>query len=398
MSRTVCGRDIVCALVASALAFSLAGCGGGALGAGSIRASEEREDTYPVALTVECRENLMFSRYDVNVYVDGEVIEVLDHGQTETYDLNLSKGTHKVRFAEKGDDEVDGSAKIVVSESESSPYLTIHCTASQVEVEVEKKAKPPLSQDEADGMPKEEVEKVFEEAGFSNISLEEKRDLALDQRKSSNTVASVTIDGRSSYSKDDEFLTDDKVIIAYHLPADIAMPFSSVSAEGEDYESIVKKLKSAGFENVKSSSKHGSYTVKGLVEEVQVGGGFLPDTHFDEGDKYPYDAEVEVIYSLEPEPEPEEDPKEEESSSTSSFSSFDSEYEAKRTFERYGEILYPYGFKCHWILDLVALEKQGDGSYYIKVGVTIENAYGNTVDTYAQGVVDGNNVRDFWVS
>lgn len=38
------------------------------------------------------------------------------------------------------------------------------------------------------------------------------------------------------------------------------------------------------------------------------------------------------------------------------------------------------------------------GAYFIKVGVTIENAYGNTIRTYAQGVSGNGNVSDFYVS
>lgn len=85
------------------------------------------------------------------------------------------------------------------------------------------------------------------------------------------------------------------------------------------------------------------------------------------------------------------------SSNTSSSDAWDDEREAQQLFESYGEILYPYGFKCHWILDLVACEPQGDGTYYIKVGVTITNEYGTKMDAYAQGIAGNGNVVDFYV-
>jgi len=74
---------------------------------------------------------------------------------------------------------------------------------------------------------------------------------------------------------------------------------------------------------------------------------------------------------------------------TQSSSGFLDKNAAISAFEEYGASLYPYGFKCHWIADLIDEEQSSDGSWYFKVGVTIKNEYGTKVDAVATGIVGG---------
>lgn len=77
-------------------------------------------------------------------------------------------------------------------------------------------------------------------------------------------------------------------------------------------------------------------------------------------------------------------------------------YKARLAFEHYGEAIYPYGFKCHWITALRAEEQASDGSWFFKVGVTITNQYGTKMDTIAECKIGGTTaypvVKDFYVS
>lgn len=74
---------------------------------------------------------------------------------------------------------------------------------------------------------------------------------------------------------------------------------------------------------------------------------------------------------------------------------------AQDGFERYGESAYPYGFKPHWLLGVLAFNKNDDGSYFIKVEVTITNEYGTKLKTNVEGTVSGTDdypiVNDFYV-
>lgn len=116
---------------------------------------------------------------------------------------------------------------------------------------------------------------------------------------------------------------------------------------------------------------------------------FASDT-FEEGVEFDYGTTVKLYYNeIQTNGESQED---------TGIDEWDLEWAARKDFETYGKILYPYGFKCHWILDLVTCEPQGDGTYFIKVGVTITNEHGTKRDTYAQGIAGNGNVLDFWVS
>lgn len=65
-------------------------------------------------------------------------------------------------------------------------------------------------------------------------------------------------------------------------------------------------------------------------------------------------------------------------------------YVARTAFENYGKSQYPYGFKCHWILDLRSEEQSTvNGSWFFKVGVKITNQYGASRETIAEGVITG---------
>lgn len=75
---------------------------------------------------------------------------------------------------------------------------------------------------------------------------------------------------------------------------------------------------------------------------------------------------------------------------TSSRSTIDEEV-AMTAFEYRGEREYPYGFKCHWIMNTLAHDQQSDGSWSLKVGVTITNQYGASYDTTAEAVIGGTN-------
>lgn len=72
--------------------------------------------------------------------------------------------------------------------------------------------------------------------------------------------------------------------------------------------------------------------------------------------------------------------------------------ESKKVFEKYGKGKFPYGFKCHWIMELQNLEVSEEGVCHIKVGVTITNQYGAKLKANAEGTVKGNEVSDFYVN
>lgn len=92
------------------------------------------EPEYAVSLEIECVENLLLSKYDVDVYVDDSMQGTISHGTAETYSLNLTKGVYEIKFVSAEDDEVAGGVSIDIHQDESLKYK-ISCTSSQINVE-----------------------------------------------------------------------------------------------------------------------------------------------------------------------------------------------------------------------------------------------------------------------
>lgn len=90
-------------------------------------------DNYSVSISIECEENLAFSRYDVDVYVDGKHIGTMDHGIKKTFDLTLKGGKHEITFTKEGDTSIDGSTDVTISD-DCVYSILIHCRKDQVKI------------------------------------------------------------------------------------------------------------------------------------------------------------------------------------------------------------------------------------------------------------------------
>lgn len=89
---------------------------------------------YSIQLELNCVRNLLFSKYDLDVFVDGNKIGKLDHGATRTYSVELVEGTHTLVAAKEGSRTIDGTIDFAVSEDSKFMYK-LSCTSQQVEIE-----------------------------------------------------------------------------------------------------------------------------------------------------------------------------------------------------------------------------------------------------------------------
>ena len=89
---------------------------------------------YNVTIEVECVENWFFSKYDVDVYVDDSFEGTITHGDTETFELMLAKGTYVLKFISDEDDEIDGEVEIFIQKDESLKYK-ISCSIFGIDVD-----------------------------------------------------------------------------------------------------------------------------------------------------------------------------------------------------------------------------------------------------------------------
>lgn len=183
------------------------------------------EPEYAVSLEIECVENLLFSKYDVDVYVDDSMQGTISHGTTETYSLNLTKGVYEIKFVSAEDDEVAGGVSIDIHQDESLKYK-ISCTSSQINVETIQGTVSEHGEDEAP-MPQSassykyqnyaDVQAELSKAGFTNISFEILYDIELGWTEEGE-VDSVSVDGNTEFEQGDIFKKDVAIVITYHMP------------------------------------------------------------------------------------------------------------------------------------------------------------------------------------
>ena len=183
------------------------------------------EPEYAVSLEIECVENLLFSKYDVDVYVDDSMQGTISHGTTETYNLNLSKGVYEIKFVSAEDDEVTGRVSIDIYQDESLKYK-ISCTSSQINVETIQGTVSAHGEDEA-AMPRSassykfenytDVQTELSEAGFTNISFEILYDIVIGWTEEGE-VDSVSVGGNTEFEQGDIFKKDVAIVITYHMP------------------------------------------------------------------------------------------------------------------------------------------------------------------------------------
>lgn len=111
--------------------------------------------SYTEHFDLTCTKNMMFSKYDVDVYVDDSMVYTLDHGSQDTFDLEMNEGTHELRFKEHSG-SADGKKTVNIT---GEAYITavLHCTDDQIEIQdfsvqtAEEKSEPKQKASAADG-------------------------------------------------------------------------------------------------------------------------------------------------------------------------------------------------------------------------------------------------------
>lgn len=197
------------------------------------------EPEYAVDIKVECVENLLFSKYDVDVTIDGIEQGTITHGATETYSLSLTKGTYTAEFVSDEDDSLTGEITFEVTKDEAI-NLKISCSSSGIDVKnlsaeqqteegsseaVESTENTETTQltvtkssSDFEGMDYTEAEKLFREMGFTSFKYEVVD--TDDQTKTDETICYTEIKGwvfgTSDFSNGDTFASDSTVVFYYY--------------------------------------------------------------------------------------------------------------------------------------------------------------------------------------
>lgn len=152
--------------------------------------------TYDVSVEVECIENLFFSRYDVNVLLDGEKLGTLEHGKTKMFNRELTEGQYEIAFQKEDDASIDGVETINVTKDGKKTFaFRITCSRSQIDVEVVDKEKEASeaaerkAKEESEAAAKKEKEKAAAEAAAAEEAINKLESKLIGKAK---TVADET--------------------------------------------------------------------------------------------------------------------------------------------------------------------------------------------------------------
>ncbi len=181
------------------------------------------EPIYDVDVTIACLENLVFSRYNVNVIIDGSNKGTLPHGSTERYTMHVKKGTYKIQFESSEDKSIIGQVILDIHQNDSLIYK-LHCTSTHISVITVKGAFAIPQPDEAN-VPHSAndyrftnyqlVEKSLRDAGFTNITYQIDYDIIFGIIEDGD-VESVSINNQTIFEPGTIFKKDAPIVITYH--------------------------------------------------------------------------------------------------------------------------------------------------------------------------------------
>ena len=181
-----------------------------------------------VAMHVDFISNLIFSKYDVILKVNGEEQGVLNHGEDKDFNFTIYPGECTIKFEEKGSSNVNG-AIVLELKGESDISLKISCHSDRIDLEtlfIEDRGalgenETMISAECVDygGQNFEEYGQALKTAGFTNITFDPIYDIASNS-SGIGEIEKVTIDGTSEFERGNIFAKDVAVVITYHASED----------------------------------------------------------------------------------------------------------------------------------------------------------------------------------
>ena len=262
---------LVCASAFLILNSNKSSSGNGASGDSSSAVTAPVAKTYTTHIKVSCDKNLIFSTYDVQIYVDDELIATLDHGAEGTWDKELTEGSHEFKVCKKGDKKVDGTKTFAVT-AECSIDCRVATTSSQVEIkefscltkgEQEQKAaeeKAAEEKAEAEAKQKEEEEAKQKEEQAAKKAAEEAENsvvLTVDNCDDLATLLSSNSTDASAFASKYKGRTIEfDGNIAYMSPSGSSKTRYRLAIAAGDYNPDSQKGPNMRFDDVNFSNMH----------------------------------------------------------------------------------------------------------------------------------------------
>ena len=217
-----------------------------------------QEPLYTVQVEISCVENLLFSKYDVTVYVDGKQVGTLEHGATDVFETELESGSYTIKVVKEDSESVDGTVEINVSESTKFVY-SIQCESDQIKITeeyvetlgtlAEGQIKIPQSAEEYCSEIYADVVSELSTAGFTNIIENVIRDLTGGWLDTDGDIEEISVDGRTDFKRAEVFDSNVEIIITYHTfeLSSEEMWDKIIDKSGQNASDIVKSFEGTGY-------------------------------------------------------------------------------------------------------------------------------------------------------
>ena len=125
-------KSIVSLLAVMLFVTLLSGCSSAETNSKDVKENPVVVPKHQLYLDVEFESNLLLAIYDVDVYVDEEMVGNIPHGKNFTKLLEVDEGSHLIRFENEGDSTVTAEKKIDVKND-----MTFKCTIKGHSDEIE---------------------------------------------------------------------------------------------------------------------------------------------------------------------------------------------------------------------------------------------------------------------
>lgn len=257
-----------------------------------------RQPLRKINISVDCAFNLLFNKYDVNMYWDGVEMATIPHGETADFHIDVDDGTYTIEFRKVGQTSPKGNITIDVYEDADITF-DISCGGDEITIEQEYISMRPLTENEI-RMPVAYTDFLYEHyeniaaqlsaLGFTNIETTALYDIYWGITDAGE-VGEISINGINNFSEGAIFAKDAKVIITYHMPEEddpsrINMAKDSSEYAGLNYTYVEQELKDLGFSNIVFEDEvttNACYHTGEVVEvqikygEFEAGESFMPD-------------------------------------------------------------------------------------------------------------------------
>ena len=178
-----------------------------------------------VKIHVDFIPNLIFSKYDVNLLMNGIEEGTLAHGEDQDFEFSVDPGEYTLTFESDESSSVKGEVTLKVDCDIEASYK-ISCYSDKVTVEtlyVDRLTElaadeVKMSVDASDYIYKDykEVESDLSSLGFTNIQYNILYDIVWGWTNEGE-VKSVSIDGNDDFTRGNVFKKDAPIIITYHM-------------------------------------------------------------------------------------------------------------------------------------------------------------------------------------